>query len=92
MEGRETLRFAAPLMNHLHGRFPAHFVEQDVVGHMETEKAGGEGEQGQMSVAIAFADLAGYARLTDERGDEEAVGRSSASSRRSSRRCRSTRA
>ena len=26
-----------------------------------------------MRVAIAFADLAGYARLTDQRGDEEAV-------------------
>ena len=25
-------------------------------------------------MAIAFADLAGYARLTVERGDEEAVG------------------
>ncbi len=76
MEGltRQTLPLAAPLMNHLHGRFLAHFVEQDVVGHMETDIAGGDGEQGQMSVAIAFADLAGYARLTDERGDEEAVG------------------
>ena len=76
MEGltRQTLPLAAPLMNHLHGRFLAHFVEQDVVGHMETDLAGGDGEQGQMSVAIAFADLAGYARLTDERGDQEAVG------------------
>ena len=27
-----------------------------------------------MRVAIAFADLAGYTRLTEERGDEEAVG------------------
>jgi adenylate cyclase len=76
MEGltRQTLPLAAPLMNHLHARFLAHFVEQDVVGHMETDVADGDGEQGQMSVAVAFADLAGYARLTDERGDEEAVG------------------
>ncbi len=75
MEGltRRTLPLAAPLMNHLHGRFLAHFVEQDVVGHLETELAGGASEEGQMRVAIAFADLAGYARLTDERGDEEAV-------------------
>ena len=75
MEGltRRTLPLAAPLMNHLHGRFLAHFVEQDVVGHMETDIAAGAGEEGQMSVAIAFADLAGFARLTDERGDEEAV-------------------
>jgi len=75
MEGltRQTLPLAAPLMNHLHARFLAHFVEQDVVGHMETDMADVVGEEGQMSVAIAFADLAGYARLTDERGDEEAV-------------------
>ncbi|HXW59895.1 MAG TPA: adenylate cyclase regulatory domain-containing protein [Solirubrobacteraceae bacterium] len=75
MEGltSRTLPLAAPLMNHLHGRFLAHFVEQDVVGHLETDIVGGDGEQGQMSVAIAFADLAGYARLTDERGDEKAV-------------------
>jgi adenylate cyclase len=75
MEGltSRTLPLAAPLMNHLHGRFLAHFVEQDVVGHMETDIIGGDGEQGQMSVAIAFADLAGYARLTEERGDREAV-------------------
>lgn len=75
MEGlaRRTLPLAAPLMNHLHGRFLAHFVEQDVVGHMESEIIGGDGEQGEMSVAIAFADLAGYARLTEERGDEKAV-------------------
>jgi adenylate cyclase len=74
MEGlaREVLPFWAPLMNYLHGRFLAHFVEEDVVGHMEADL--GELEEGRMRVAIAFADLAGYARLTVERGDEEAVG------------------
>jgi adenylate cyclase len=30
-------------------------------------------EEGRLRVAIAFADLAGYARLTVERGDEAAV-------------------
>ena len=30
-------------------------------------------ELGRLRVAIAFADLAGYTRLTEERGDEEAV-------------------
>src|ERR1019366_5190384 len=71
---RETLPFAAPMMNYLHGRFLAHFVEQAVIGHMEADLAAGTPEEGRLRVAIAFADLAGYARLTVERGDEEAVG------------------
>ena len=70
----ETLPFAAPFMNYLHGRFLAHFVEQDVIGHMEAELDGSSPEEGRMRVVIAFADLAGYTRLTEERGDEEAVG------------------
>jgi adenylate cyclase len=79
MEGltREVLPFAAPLMTYLHGRFLAHFVEQDVVGHMEADQTDFEAsttEAGRLRVAIAFADLAGYTRLTVERGDEEAVG------------------
>ncbi len=76
MEGltRETLPFAAPFMNYLHGRFLAHFVEQDVIGHMEADLAAGTPEEGRLRVAIAFADLAGYTRLIIERGDEEAVG------------------
>ena len=37
MEGlaRDTLPFAAPVMNFMHGRFLAYFVEQDLIGHME---------------------------------------------------------
>jgi adenylate cyclase len=75
MEGltRETLPFAAPVMVYLHERFLAHFVEQDVIGHMEADLADSAPEEGRLRVAIAFADLAGYARLTVERGDEEAV-------------------
>src|SRR5271154_2053033 len=76
MEGlaRDTLPFATPLMNYLHGRFLAHFVEQDVIGHMEADLAQSAPEEGRLRVAIAFADLAGYSRLTVERGDAEAVG------------------
>ena len=76
MEGltRELLPFAAPLMNYLHGRLLAHFVEQDVIGHMEADLGDRSLAEGRLRVAIAFADLAGYARLTVERGDEEAVG------------------
>jgi adenylate cyclase len=76
MEGltRDTLPFATPLMHYLHGRFLAHFVEQDVIGHMEADLDDQTPQEGRLRVAIAFADLAGYSRLTVERGDEEAVG------------------
>ena len=71
---REGLPFVAPLMDYVHSRFLAHFVEQDVIGHMEAELLDGSApEEGRMRVVIAFADLAGYTRLTEERGDEEAV-------------------
>jgi adenylate cyclase len=75
MEGlaREVLPFAAPLMNYLHGRFLAHFLEQDMIGHMEADLREDVPQEGRLRVAIAFADLAGYARLTVEQGDEAAV-------------------
>src|SRR5580693_78513 len=76
MEGlaNELLPFAAPFMSYLHRRYLAHFIEQDVVGHMEAELTGSVPVEGRMRVVVAFADLAGYKRLTEERGDEEAVG------------------
>jgi adenylate cyclase len=76
MEGlaRELLPLASPIMDHLHQRFLAHFVEQDVIGHMETDLGEGQLDLGRLRVAIAFADLAGYTRLTEEQGEEEAVG------------------
>ena len=76
MEGltRDVLPFVAPFMNYLHGRLLAHFVEQDMIGHMEADLGEDALEEGRLRVAIAFADLAGYARLTVERGDEAALG------------------
>jgi adenylate cyclase len=71
---REVLPLAAPIMTRVHGRFLAHFVEQDIVGHMESELEDDAVDLGRMRVAIAFADLAGYTRLTEEAGEEEAVG------------------
>jgi adenylate cyclase len=75
MEGltRDVLPFAAPFMNYLHGRLLAQFVEQDMIGHMEADLGADALEEGRLRVAIAFADLSGYARLTVERGDEVAV-------------------
>ncbi len=77
MEGlaREVLPLASPVMDALHQRLLAHFVEQDVVGHMEQDLDGAMApELGRLRVAVAFADLAGYTRLTEELGDELAVG------------------
>lgn len=70
---RELLPLAGPLMEYLHGRLLAHFVEQDMVGHIEAGVDGGGSGEGRIRVAIAFVDLAGYTRLTEERGDERAV-------------------
>ena len=67
----ELLPLFSPVIDHLHRRFLNHFVEQDIVGHMENEPGG---EIGQVRVAIAFADLAGYTQLTEEVGDEEVAG------------------
>jgi len=75
MEGlaRELLPLASPIMDRVHQRFLAHFVEQDVIGHMETDLEGAPLDLGRLRVAIAFADLAGYTRLTEEAGEEEAL-------------------
>jgi adenylate cyclase len=76
MEGlaRELLPLASPIMDHVHQRFLQHFLDQDVVGHMELEVGtDSELDLGRVRVAIAFADLAGYTRLTEEAGEDEAV-------------------
>ncbi len=71
---REVLPLASPFISYLHGRLLSHFVEQDMIGHVEAELGEDELEEGRLRVAIAFADLAGFARLTVEQGDEAAVG------------------
>jgi adenylate cyclase len=70
---REVLPHASPVMDHVHQRYLRHFVEQDVIGHMESDLDGAASDLGRMRVVIAFADLAGYTRLTEERGELEAV-------------------
>ncbi|HTR88604.1 MAG TPA: adenylate/guanylate cyclase domain-containing protein [Solirubrobacteraceae bacterium] len=77
MEGmtREMLPFAVPFINYLHGRLLGYFVEQDVIGHIESDLDDHEAaREGRMRVAIAFADLAGYTKLTEEAGEARAVG------------------
>jgi adenylate cyclase len=67
----ELLPLGGPIMDGVHQRLLRHFLEQDVVGHLEL--VADEPALGRMRVAIAFADLAGYTRLTEEIGEEEAL-------------------
>jgi len=69
---RDLLPLASPIMDYVHQRFLQHFVEQDVVGHMEQD-LDGEADLGRLRVAIAFCDLAGYTRFTEEEGEEQAL-------------------
>jgi adenylate cyclase len=70
---RQLLPLSSPVMDHVHQRYLQHFVEQDVIGHMESDFDAETVDLGRMRVAIAFADLAGYTRLTEEAGELEAV-------------------
>ena len=68
-----VLPLSLPTMDYLHRRYLAHYLEQEIVTHLEADEGGVTGE-GRLVVAIAFADLAGYTQLTEELGDEEAAG------------------
>ncbi|MDQ6803492.1 MAG: MerR family transcriptional regulator, partial [Actinomycetota bacterium] len=50
---REILPLASPVMDHVHQHFLHHFVEQDVVGHMEADLGGDALGPGRLRVAIA---------------------------------------
>jgi len=72
----DILPLAAPLTDYLHQRYLRFFVEQDVVGHMETGAAAvdtAEIELGHVHVALCFIDLTGFTRYTEEQGDIEAL-------------------
>jgi adenylate cyclase len=69
----DLLPLTSPLMDYVHQRFLKHYVEQDVVGHMEMELEDEDLALGRLRVAVAFADLAGYTRFTEEEGEEEAL-------------------
>jgi adenylate cyclase len=51
----------------------AQFIDQDVIGHMDAELPPDPSDGGRVRVAVAFADLAGYTRLTEEQGELTAI-------------------
>jgi adenylate cyclase len=71
----DILPLAAPLTEYLHNRYLRFFIEQDVVGHMESGLGAdtAEIELGQVSVTLCFIDLTGFTRYTEEEGDMEAL-------------------
>jgi adenylate cyclase len=71
-----VLPLAAPLTEYLHNRYLRYYVEQDVVGHMESDNAPidtAEMQLGHVHVAICFIDLTGFTQYTEEEGDLEAL-------------------
>ncbi len=70
---RLALPLSTPILGAIHQQYLQHFVEQDVVGHMEADLDGTDSDLGRMRVTIAFADLAGYTQLTEEEGELTAV-------------------
>jgi adenylate cyclase len=68
----DVLPLSAPLTEYLHTRYLRFFLEQDVVGHMESE-LGSSTDLGQVPVALCFIDLTGFTRYTEEEGDLEAL-------------------
>jgi adenylate cyclase len=71
----DILPLAAPLTEYLHTRYLHFFVEQDVVGHMESTDGAdtAEIELGQVKITLCFIDLTGFTRYTEEEGDIEAL-------------------
>jgi adenylate cyclase len=68
----DILPLASPLIDYLHTRYLSFFIEQDVIGHMESELDAAS-ELGQVPVTLCFIDLTGFTRYTEEEGDLEAL-------------------
>jgi adenylate cyclase len=68
----DILPLASPLIDYLHNRYLGFFLEQDVIGHMESEPDVAS-DLGQVPVTLCFIDLTGFTRYTEEEGDLEAL-------------------
>jgi adenylate cyclase len=69
----DILPLAAPLTEYLHTRYLRFFLEQDVVGHMESEGGMAASQVHHVPVTLCFIDLTGFTRYTEEEGDMEAL-------------------
>jgi adenylate cyclase len=69
----DILPLAAPLTEYLHTRYLRFFLEQDVVGHMESEMGTAASQVHHVPVTLCFIDLTGFTRYTEEEGDLEAL-------------------
>ncbi len=69
----DVLPLSGPLTEYLHRRYLRFFLEQDVVGHMETDLAAPLSELGQVPITLCFIDLSGFTRYTEEEGEREAL-------------------
>jgi adenylate cyclase len=69
----DVLPLSTPLTEYLHNRYLRFFLEQDVVGHMESELGTEVSELGQVPIALCFIDLTGFTRYTEEEGEREAL-------------------
>jgi adenylate cyclase len=68
----DILPLASPLIDYLHTRYLRFFLEQDVIGHMESELEV-MSDLGQVPITLCFIDLTGFTRYTEEEGDLEAL-------------------
>jgi adenylate cyclase len=69
----EVLPMATPLIEYLHARYLRFFLEQDVVGHMESELGTAGSQVHHVPITLCFIDLTGFTRYTEEEGDLEAL-------------------
>jgi len=69
----DVLPLAAPLTEYLHTRYLRFFLEQDVVGHMESDMGASASQVHHVPVTLCFIDLTGFTRYTEEEGDLEAL-------------------
>ena len=61
-------------MEYLHRQYLRHFAEQDVIAGMEADLDELDADVlGHLRVVIAFADLVGFVRFTEEEGEEQAL-------------------
>ena len=67
----DLLPLASPLMDYAHQRFLQHYVEQDVVGHMEIEMDADR--PGPAAGGDRLLRPRRYTRFTEEIGEEEAL-------------------